>query len=82
MKSLLTLAACSLVLVGCASSNKTASAGALNAKCPFSGNAANAEIVSECKDGKVAFCCNGCKGKFDKMTDQAKAEMAAKAYAK
>lgn len=30
------------------------------------------------KDGKVYFCCGGCKGKFEKMTKEEKEKMAAK----
>ncbi len=32
--------------------------------------AASAEKSSEYKDGKVFFCCDGCKGKFDKDKDK------------
>jgi YHS domain-containing protein len=41
----------------------TAFAGPVNSKCPVSG-----EDVEEGKDAKVAvtFCCEKCKGKFDK----------------
>jgi len=31
---------------------------------------ANAEKFSEYKEGKVFFCCDGCKGKFDKDKDK------------
>jgi len=38
-------------------------ADALNDKCPISGKAIDKSKTSEVK---VAFCCNNCKGKFDK----------------
>ena len=39
----------------------------------------NPEKSAKWKDGKVYFCCGACLGKFEKMTDEAKAEHAAKA---
>ncbi len=41
--------------------------------------AANVEKASKYKDGKVYFCCDGCLGKFDKMTKEEKTKIAAKA---
>ncbi len=41
--------------------------------------AVNAEKASKYKDGKVYFCCDGCLGKFDKMTAEEKAKLAPKA---
>lgn len=55
---------------------------AVNTKCPYSGEPANADIASEYKGQKVAFCCNGCKSKFDKGTDADKAAKLATAMAK
>lgn len=55
---------------------------AVNTKCPYSGQPANADIASEFKGQKVAFCCNGCKSKFDKGTDADKAAKLATAMAK
>ncbi len=55
---------------------------AVNTKCPYSGEPANADIASEYKGQKVAFCCNGCKGKFDKATDTDKAAKLATAMTK
>jgi len=55
---------------------------AVNTKCPYSGQPANADIASDYKGKKVAFCCNGCKGKFDKGTDADKAAKFATAMAK
>lgn len=37
-----------------------------NCKCPVSGKAINAEKFSDYSGGKVYFCCDGCKAKFDK----------------
>ncbi|XZE54490.1 hypothetical protein SH139x_000458 [Planctomycetaceae bacterium SH139] len=40
-------------------------------KCVMAPNkGANPEKSSEYKDGKVYFCCDGCKGKFDKDKDK------------
>ncbi len=36
---------------------------AVNDKCPFTGKAVNPDATM---DVKVEFCCNNCKGKFDK----------------
>ncbi len=41
--------------------------------------AANVEKHAKYKEGNVYFCCNGCQGKFEKMTDEEKAKVAAKA---
>lgn len=43
-----------------------ASAKPINDKCPVSGAPVNAGFVSTYKDKTVGFCCNNCKGKFDK----------------
>ena len=40
---------------------------------------ANKEKASKWKDGKVFFCCDGCRGKFEKMDDEKKEEIAPKA---
>ncbi|WAC19715.1 hypothetical protein OVA24_21075 [Luteolibacter sp. SL250] len=39
----------------------TAQAGAVNSKCPVSGKDAKKDV-----DVPISFCCNNCKGKFDK----------------
>ncbi len=41
--------------------------------------AVNAEKASKYKEGKVYFCCDGCLGKFDKMTAEEKTKLAPKA---
>ncbi len=38
----------------------------LQVACPFSGKPVNPEAVSEIDGVKVGFCCNNCKGKFEK----------------
>lgn len=40
---------------------------------------AKEDKAAKWKDGKVYFCCDGCLGKFGKMDDKAKEEIAAKA---
>jgi len=37
-----------------------------NLKCPVSGKAVDASKSSDYNGGKVYFCCDGCKAKFDK----------------
>lgn len=41
--------------------------------------AANVEKHAKYKEGNVYFCCNNCLGKFEKMTDEEKTKLAAKA---
>jgi hypothetical protein len=40
--------------------------------CPFSGGELNKDASVEFKEAKVSFCCNNCKGKAEKMTDDEK----------
>ena len=42
---------------------------------------ANESKSAEWKDGKVFFCCDNCKGKFEKMTKEEKDKLAPKANA-
>jgi YHS domain-containing protein len=50
---------------------KPAAAGkAINAKCPLSGKDVNPEATSTYKNQVIAFCCNNCKGKFDKEPEK------------
>jgi hypothetical protein len=79
-------AACMLAM-GCHEDNKQAmSKGtdqpahvmASNEMCPFSGKAANQNVSSTYNGKTVHFCCNGCKAKFDAMSDADKAKMCAK----
>ncbi len=39
----------------------------------------NPEKAAKYKDGKVYFCCDGCLGKYEKMSEAKKAELATKA---
>ena len=49
-------------------------------KCILQGSkAANVEKHAKYKEGNVYFCCNGCLGKFEKMADEEKTKLAAKA---
>lgn len=52
---------------------------AMNTECPISHEKLEASVVTSEWNGKsVAFCCAGCKGKFDKMSDADKAACMAK----
>lgn len=42
--------------------------------CPFSGGELNKDASIEFKGAKIGFCCNNCKGKAEKMTDDEKVE--------
>ena len=49
-------------------------------KCLLQGSKpANVEKSSKYKEGNVYFCCDGCRGKFDKMTAEEKTKLSAKA---
>lgn len=47
----------------------TAAFAADNATCPFSGRAVNSSVTSDMDGTTVAFCCGGCKSKFDAMSN-------------
>lgn len=51
----------------------------VNTVCPFTGGKADAKVTSTCAGKTVAFCCAGCKGKFDKMDATQQAAMCSKA---
>jgi YHS domain-containing protein len=42
--------------------------------CPMSGASLNADTAIDVKGVKVAFCCNNCKGKAEKMADDEKTD--------
>ena len=42
--------------------------------CPFSGGELNAETKIKVGGAEVAFCCNNCKGKAEKMEGDAQLE--------
>jgi PBP1b-binding outer membrane lipoprotein LpoB len=58
---------------------KTGNMGVMNSKCPISGKATDPEVTSDYKGSKVAFCCEGCQGKFAKLSDADKAAKVAAA---
>jgi PBP1b-binding outer membrane lipoprotein LpoB len=80
-----------LFLGACSSEKKTdakpapakapakANMGMMNSKCPISGKATDPEVTSDYKGSKVAFCCEGCQGKFAKLSDADKAAKVAAA---
>ncbi|MEM8666898.1 MAG: hypothetical protein AAGG48_05245 [Planctomycetota bacterium] len=43
--------------------------------CPFSGGDINEETVIDVSGTKVAFCCNGCKGKAEKAEGEKQIEL-------
>ncbi len=53
-------------------------------KCPIKGKKLNPKTAIDVAGTKVAFCCNGCKGKVSKATgaDQLELVFGAKAFAK
>jgi hypothetical protein len=62
---------------GARASNQEAKTAFANTKCPIMGGAidlANVtpELTREYKGQKVAFCCGGCPGQWDKLSDQEK----------
>jgi YHS domain-containing protein len=38
----------------------------INKKCPVAGKDINEECTTKYKEHVIAFCCGGCKGKFEK----------------
>ena len=87
MRTMITLAAACLAcacITGCHDSNKHAQATqpsaqvmASNEMCPISGKPVNPNVSSNYNGKVVHFCCGGCKGKFDAMSDADKAKMCA-----
>ena len=73
-------AALSLSLLGaCESADKNEShAGPVNKMCPVGGEPADNTVTTSFHGEKVAFCCNKCKGSFEKMTDADKSAAMAK----
>jgi YHS domain-containing protein len=51
-------------------------AAAINATCPLSGKAINAEFVFEYKGQTIGFCCADCRGKFEKNPEEFIAKVA------
>jgi hypothetical protein len=52
---------------------------AVNTNCPMTGELADQSVVAECQGTKIAFCCTGCKSKFEKMSEADKAKILTKA---
>ncbi len=76
-KTLLTLAAALVVM---SSIGFAASVSLEGVKCIIAGGKpANAEKSATWKEGKVYFCCDNCKGKFESASKEDKAKLAAKA---
>ncbi|MFT3685824.1 MAG: hypothetical protein QM783_13025 [Phycisphaerales bacterium] len=73
------LAACANNDTQTAAADTKMEAKATNKTCPYTGGAAKADITSTCDGKTVAFCCAGCKGKFDKADHAKQVEMLAKA---
>ena len=69
-------------LTGCSSTQTQANSGGaaapINTACPFSGEKVDSKVTSSYNGKTVAFCCAGCKGKFDKADAKAQADMVAK----
>lgn len=51
----------------------------LNTTCPFTGGKANPSFTSTHAGQSVAFCCAGCRGKFEGMSAEKKDAMMKKA---
>ena len=60
MKTLLSVFALSVAMAGLASAEAT------NKECPVSGKPVKEGVTSKHEGKDVGFCCNNCKGKFDK----------------
>src|SRR3954469_12984178 len=75
--------AATLFLGACAThhtAKTAASMGAVNSKCPMTGEAVDADSpMREYNGQKVAFCCKGCSGKFEALTADQRAAKLAKA---
>ncbi|MBY0307922.1 MAG: hypothetical protein K2Q09_04190 [Phycisphaerales bacterium] len=56
-----------------------AKGGPVNTTCPVSGKQAKGDVTTQWDGKTVAFCCGGCKGKFEKMDHTQQASAVAKA---
>lgn len=70
----------SAALAGCAcdkagASGESTKSTAINTVCPIGGHDAEATIVRTWKGQNIAFCCDGCTAKWDKMADAQKDEI-------
>jgi len=78
------LIAAALPIAACNSTPKAsqnaANMGVLNSKCPIMpDHPVDPAVIVGHGQGKVAFCCKGCIGKWNGLTDSQKADMLAKA---
>lgn len=74
------LLACGLLFTGCHNNKAkttatSASPSVMNTKCPFSSELVTEGITSDWNGKTVGFCCNGCKGKWDKLDDAKRTSM-------
>lgn len=62
-----------LVLGACSTETKGESTEFVNANCPMMGDPVEADsAVTEWNGKKVGYCCDGCKGKFEALSDAEK----------
>ena len=84
----------SCALIGCKSSSEvaegdencipaqgpnTVGSAAVNTNCPFTGEHADQAILADYQGSKIAFCCKGCLGRFNRMSDAEKSKILATA---
>lgn len=81
MKSRIKIISAGLALVMLASVAIAEGVSLKGVKCIMAPKDAKEANAAEWKEGKVYFCCGGCKGKFEKMTKEDKEKMAAKSNA-
>lgn len=81
MKKRSWIASIGLGLMACASLVFAEGVALEGVKCIMAPKDAKEANAAEWKEGKVYFCCGGCKGKFEKMTKEEKEKIAAKSNA-
>lgn len=80
--AIVALCAAALALGACQSTHRQsegAAVQAMNKTCPYSGEGVDAAITSTYNGKTIAFCCNGCKAKFDGASAEKKSAVMAKA---
>ncbi len=80
--AIVALFAAALALGACHSTQKqgdVSAAHAVNSTCPYSDSAVDASVTSTVDGKTIAFCCNGCKAKFDGASVEKKRAILAKA---
>jgi hypothetical protein len=68
------LAACSSDQQASTASGSATQVAMVNATCPFTGEANDPAVTTQYKGKTVGFCCEGCVGKWNKLSDAEKAE--------